>query len=653
MDDGRMVGQHDPRGMPVSYTVFDDVFAKTAKRKELTWGVMADAFTSRPPEYPSKKACPLLKLATFGDAKTANGSLRHDANMLEVHGVEADYDGEKVSVDQAVEMLRSYSIEALVYTSPSHKPEAPRWRVLAPLAVTRKPEERAGYVARLNWALGGILAPESFTTSQTYYFGRVKGAPYEAQRSAGRFLDQLPDLGETWSAERKTKATAGKAQKLSDAAALDPVAQHLLSHGMVKRTEKDGRLHITCPFEDQHTAQTADSSTSYFPAHTGGFVNGHFACLHSHCLERTDEEFKAAIGYTEQSVLSQFEVLAAESAPTVERPRFGKTTRSELLTRPGQQWFIEGVLPRAEVVMLFGASTAGKSFMAWDMALAVARGASWRGLDVEQGKVAYVALEGRDGLPYRWKAYEEHHGLQIDDSRFWVIERDAPNLLKAADAIELARQIKAEGGADLIIVDTLAGSMPGGNENGGEDMGLVVHHCRGIRRATGATVMLIHHSGKDEAKGARGWSGLRAAVDAELEVVRSDQDRALIIGKQKDAADGGEFGFKLVVVEVGVNEKGKPITSCVVQHNDQARPVQRARMGTHEKQILRALDRLLGLTDEAPGSAELLDEAKSQMGEPANGKKDRRGFVLGRALAALTSDGVLRIEAGRVFRGQQ
>jgi hypothetical protein len=91
----------------------------------------------------------------------------------------------------------------------------------------------------------------------------------------------------------------------------------------------------------------------------------------------------------------------------------------------------------------------------------------------------------------------------------------------------------------------------------------------------------------------------------------------------------------------------------VVQHNDQARPVQRARMGTHEKQILRALDRLLGLTDEAPGSAELLDEAKRQMGEPADGKKDRRGFVLGRALAALTSDGVLRIEAGRVFRGQQ
>jgi hypothetical protein len=50
-------------------------------------------------------------------------------------------------------------------------------------------------------------------------------------------------------------------------------------------------------------------------------------------------------------------------------------------------------------------------------------------------------------------------------------------------------------------------------------MGLALSHCKHIYEVTGAIVLLVHHSGKDAAKGARGWSGIRAAADTEIEIV--------------------------------------------------------------------------------------------------------------------------------------
>jgi RecA-family ATPase len=103
---------------------------------------------------------------------------------------------------------------------------------------------------------------------------------------------------------------------------------------------------------------------------------------------------------------------------------------------------------------------------------------------------------------------------------------NAPNLMEVADVKTLIRKIKEAGEFDLIVIDTLAQVMPGGNENSGEDMGRVMGRCLEITRQTGAMVGAVHHSGKDETRGARGWSGLRAACDFEFEVIRAGEDQA-------------------------------------------------------------------------------------------------------------------------------
>ncbi len=115
--------------------------------------------------------------------------------------------------------------------------------------------------------------------------------------TASQFETLWADLVKTFAIEPPMMGTgSSKARKLSEAAQQDPVAVHLHDNGWVKSMERDGRLHIRCPFELKHTSDSAESATTYFPAHTGGYVHGHFHCLHAHCAHRTDEEFKLATG---------------------------------------------------------------------------------------------------------------------------------------------------------------------------------------------------------------------------------------------------------------------------------------------------------------------------------------------------------------------
>jgi hypothetical protein len=139
---------------------------------------------------------PWIKLAVFGDRRSGLNCLRHNANVLGITGVEGDYDGEKVSFAVAVRILRASKVAALLYTSPSHTAKAPHWRVLAPTSIRLPPERRTPLLARINGLFGGsIFAPESFTLSQSYYFGAVRGnKPPQVVITPGICIDLRHDL---------------------------------------------------------------------------------------------------------------------------------------------------------------------------------------------------------------------------------------------------------------------------------------------------------------------------------------------------------------------------------------------------------------------------------------------------------------------------
>ena len=162
----------EPRVIRV--TVWKNMAAKSIRRLRLLWSDFV-LLLKEAPRKREKESAKLVKLATFGDERTAVGCLRHDPNVLEVDGVEGDYDGEEASPEEAVVLLEKHGVRAVVVTSWTHTPENPRWRVFAPLSAPIQPSERSLYVAALNGVLGGILERESFALSQSYFIGGRPG----------------------------------------------------------------------------------------------------------------------------------------------------------------------------------------------------------------------------------------------------------------------------------------------------------------------------------------------------------------------------------------------------------------------------------------------------------------------------------------------
>jgi hypothetical protein len=181
----------------VAVTFFPN-FAATRKNEEaLTLADLAERI--RGTTAPRKDMLPWLKLARFGNGRTYKKSLRHDDNMLAISGIEADYDGERVTVNQALEVIEQQGIAAIVYTSPSHTADTPRWRVLCPLSAELPPGRRAHFLGRLNGLLRGVLAHESWTLSQSYYYGSVNHNPsHRVEIIGGTPIDQHDDLDAIW-----------------------------------------------------------------------------------------------------------------------------------------------------------------------------------------------------------------------------------------------------------------------------------------------------------------------------------------------------------------------------------------------------------------------------------------------------------------------
>lgn len=246
----------------------------------------------------------------------------------------------------------------------------------------------------------------------------------------------------------------------------------------------------------------------------------------------------------------------------------------------------------------------------------------------------------------RLRAFSIHHNFDPSGVPL-LISPDQPNLLEATTAVDIVQSIRAAGGADVIFIDTLAQVTPGANENSAEDMGRAIAHCRKIGKALGALVILIHHAGKDLTKGARGWSGLRAAADAEIEVNRFDNQRWLRISKQKDGEDMNEWGFNLLKINVDMDEQDRIISSCAVEYTSLGRPQRGVKkLGRNEKLVLETFE-LMGGVRVAYG--DLVTEAMKVIPPAEDGKRDRRKNLIQQAILNLAERGTIVYRDDTVF----
>lgn len=246
-----------------------------------------------------------------------------------------------------------------------------------------------------------------------------------------------------------------------------------------------------------------------------------------------------------QAILRAFRN-ASEIVPALERP-----------------YVVKGWLDRGSVSLLFGASNVGKSFLALNIAHHVTKGQRWGGRRVRPGRVLYVAAEGGGSFDNRVSA--------LSDPEMWVLSMPISLTGKASIAAQIAevlQHLAQVGGAafDLIVIDTMARAMGGADENAAPDIADLFRNIGILTKATGAHVMLVHHSGKDQARGARGHSSLRAAIDTEIELTRDEFGLVTAeVTKQRDGPTGYKFAYRLLQVELGQDQDGDLVTTCVVE----------------------------------------------------------------------------------------
>ena len=226
-------------------------------------------------------------------------------------------------------------------------------------------------------------------------------------------------------------------------------------------------------------------------------------------------------------------------------------------------WRIHGLLPKAGLALIFGESGSGKTYLATDLALHLASGQPWCERRTKQGVVVYVAAESPSSLQSRAVLWREQ--CAVGGELFAMIPQAINLLDPIKELLDVLIEIKREhGDIAAIIFDTVARSMPGGDENSGRDMGLVIANCDAIRETVDTLVVLIHHAGKDSSRGARGHSSLRAAVDTEIEVTVTSGKHYATVTKQRDTEAGTRFEFLLKSHPVGETEDGETVTACLV-----------------------------------------------------------------------------------------
>ena len=285
----------------------------------------------------------------------------------------------------------------------------------------------------------------------------------------------------------------------------------------------------------------------------------------------------------------------------VETPEFEQNQQNNVKTEPKPskllveswdsiqdepvEWLVDSIIPKKAFVALYAPPASYKSFIALDMAEAIAIGREWMGYRIpKKGAVLYICGEGHGGMGARVKACkiqnQSPEGANLYIIRAQLNLRSSPeDFMELINAItDLVAQIEEP--LEIIMLDTLMRMSGGGfNENSSEDMGAFITQAGKLQELFDCALLVIHHSGKDVTKGLRGHSSLLGAVDTELEIQRQDSvinsadssvigNAILTVSKQKDGADSIQIGIEVISVEIGSSGLGfETTTSLAIRQN--------------------------------------------------------------------------------------
>ncbi|WP_395707958.1 AAA family ATPase [Reyranella sp.] len=282
---------------------------------------------------------------------------------------------------------------------------------------------------------------------------------------------------------------------------------------------------------------------------------------------------------------------------------------------------VHGLLGEGRFAAFYGAPKSGKTFLVSHLCMCVALGWDFFGRRVSRGAVLYVAAEGADGLKNRILGARIKYEIPADTAVPFAVVPVAINLgpggEDVAKVVAAAAELQRRTGhpVRIIVLDTLARVMPGADENSVADMGATLARADRIIKETGATVILVHHSGKAADAGPRGSTALPGALDTIVKVVKSDTgERTATVEAQRDGREGDAFSFRLEPVVIGVDDDGDDIMTAVLVPVDDSATAPKAKRRDptgNTGVVFRALQRAIADSGEdAPASAHIPNGAR-------------------------------------------
>lgn len=295
----------------------------------------------------------------------------------------------------------------------------------------------------------------------------------------------------------------------------------------------------------------------------------------------------------ERSMIERRELLA-QFGDVNEKPRFAFMTDTEVENLPAPEWLIPGYLVKNTISVLYGEYGSAKSFLATDWALSLGTGQPWLGHMTERAVVAYIAGEGIGGMGKRIKAWKAHHKWSGPSDLHLLGE--PPQLLQDNDIAALLSALHALPESPvMVVIDTLARSLVGGDENSAQDMGIAVANAEIIRREFNCHVLIVHHTPWD-AKRPRGSSALPGATYTNIAVAKEENAVTVHCAKQKDFDTFADLSLMLHVVAL---DDYADETSCVLVEGatiPSQRRTERARIPQSEQLIATYLDEVTHAT---------------------------------------------------------
>lgn len=548
----------------MTYTIAVGTELGTVENKTLSWDDIVERL--------SRHEVALTKGGRYFVGGAFNGNQRKEANLLNRSLLTLDLDDVDGMTIDDIEFMLVMSIDCafVAYSTFSHQPDQPKIRIVVPLSRCVSPDEYREVSRDFASLLPDLtFDPCSFKPNQLMY------------------MPACPDLAVAWSVSMGSEPY--------------DVPTTIIVAPTKPKLDDFERAVLNQPLD--LSDDEVDAYLDAYPAQWLGYDEWIMvgAALHHQFQGDADNGFNRWLDWSAKSdkhdpsmmpvkwrsfgnssrvvtfasVIHHARLAGGELvAPKVNQKNAFKFVRVGDLEYRAPTWLIDGLLETETLGLLFGDPGCGKSFLAVDIALAIATGTPFYNRGIHQGAVFYIAGEGFNGLTRRFEAWAKHKRVDIADAPLFVSNRPAQFLdaASAAEVTEAVRELASKhGDPALIVVDTVARNFGAGDENSTSEMGKFIAAIDSVKAEfSGSSIMLVHHTGHSEKQRARGSIALKGALDTEYRLDKVNDVITLTNTKMKDAEPPAAIAFNLESVDLG-----DEITSAALVETEMNRKVTR------------------------------------------------------------------------------